>query len=159
MAGRVIQIFICPVKGQPMEEVIEVFASRKMGLSGDRYGMGQGSWSTWGKIHRQVSLIACEAIQAANKELLRPYMAIETRRNIATCGVDVNSLVGKEFSIGQARLRGTKLCDPCERPAFLAGRRSDERTLFPIAFYYRGGLCAEVIGDGFIRISDLIIGD
>lgn len=159
MQGGVIQIFICPVKGQPMEEVIEVYASRKNGLSGDRYGMGQGSWSTWGKVHRQVSLIACEAIEAANRELLRPYLAIETRRNILTYGVDLNSFVGKEFSIGQARLRGTKLCDPCERPAFLAGRSVGERKLFSIAFYDRGGLCAEVIADGFIRISDLIICD
>lgn len=162
MQGRVTQIFICPVKGQPMQEATEVWANRETGLAGDRYGIGQGSWSTPGTTHRQVSLIAREAITVANSELPDPFISflpIETRRNILTHGVDLNSLVGKEFSIGQARLRGTKLCDPCERPPTLLGRGRDERQLFAVVFANRGGLCAEVVADGLIRGGDSIVYD
>lgn len=157
MSGGVIQIFICPVKGQPMREVIEVFASREFGLAGDRYGAGSGSWSTPGTTHRQVSLMELEAIIAGSIGLANPFLPVETRRNIITMGIDLNALVGKEFSFGAARLRGTKLCDPCDRPAILVGRKRDERKLFAKVFENRGGLCAEVIGDGLIRIGDPIV--
>lgn len=142
-----------------MQEVIEVFASREFGLAGDRYGMGLGSWSTPGRTHRQVSLIEMEAIIAASIGLAHPFLPIDTRRNIITLGIDLNALVGKEFSFGSARLRGTKLCDPCDRPAILAGRRGDDRKLFAKVFENRGGLCAEVIGDGLIRIGNPIVCD
>ena len=158
MPGKVVQIFICPTKGQPMEEVAEVYASRETGLKGDRYGMGEGSWSRpHNKTSRQVSLIAVEAIAAANEKLLTPILSIETRRNIVVEGVDLNALVSKEFSIGEVRLLGTKLCEPCERPAFLAGRTVEERRLFPIAFDNQGGLCAEIVVDGFMRPTDSIV--
>lgn len=126
MAGGIVQIFICPMEGQPMKEVTEIFASREFGLAGDRYGMGRGSWLTPGRTHRQVSFMELEAIIAASIGLANPFLPVETRRNIITFGVDVNNLVGKEFSFGSARLRGTKLCDPCDRPAVLAGRKGDE---------------------------------
>lgn len=157
MQGRVVTIFVAPVKGQPMQEVVQVEASKENGLAGDRYGKGQGSWSTPGTTHRQVSLIALEAIRAANAQFSTPILPIETRRNILTQGVDLNSFIGKEFSIGEVRLRGTKLCDPCERPSLLAGRSIEERQLFPIAFCNQGGLCAEVVEGGVIRSNDLII--
>lgn len=159
MSGGIIQIFICFVKGRPMKEMTEVFASRKFGLAGDRYGMGLGSWSTPGTMHRQVSFIEMEAIIAASIGLANPFLPIETRRNIITMGIDLNALVGKEFSFGNARLRGTKLCDPCDRPAILAGRRGDDRKLFAKVFENRGGLCAEVLVDGLIRIGDPIVRD
>lgn len=159
MSGGIVQIFICPVKGQPMQEVTEIFASREFGLAGDRYGMGRGSWSTPGRTHHHISLIEMEAIIAASIGLMNPFFPIETRRNIITLGIDLNALVGKEFSFGGARLRGTKPCDPCDLPAILAGRKENDRKLFPMVFENRGGLCAEVIEDGLIRIGDMIVFD
>ncbi|MBI4134553.1 MAG: MOSC domain-containing protein [Candidatus Sungbacteria bacterium] len=139
-----------------METVHEVYASRASGLEGDRYGQGRGSWSTTGRTHRQVSLIAEEAIGAANRELDRPFEASETRRNILTRGIDLNVLAGRTFRIGGARLRGTKLCAPCQRPAKLAGEEA-LGVAFAEAFEDRGGLCAEVIEDGLIRTGDEIV--
>ena len=158
MQGKVVSIFVCPVKGHPMEEVTEVYASRETGLTGDRYGLGAGSWSRAHNITtRQISLIAAEAITAANERLPTSILPIETRRNILVEGVDLNALVDKVFSIGEVQLRGTKLCEPCERPAFLAGRNVEERQLFPIAFDNQGGLCAEVVVDGVIHSNDPVV--
>lgn len=151
MGGRVIAIFIAPTKGAPMREVQEVRAGTAFGLEGDRYGEGKGSWSTPGTTHRQVSLIAVEAIEAANRGLAHPFGFNETRRNIVTHGIDPNAMVGREFRVGTVRLRGTKLCNPCNRPAILAGKKGFEQ-----AFDGTGGLCAEVIGDGTIRCGDAV---
>jgi MOSC domain-containing protein YiiM len=151
MQGKVLRIFIAGDKGLPMREVSEVMASREAGLAGDRYGKGKGSWSTPGKTHRQVSIISIEAINAANDMLLQPFDPSETRRNIVVNGIYPNELIGREFTIGEARLRGTKLCDPCQRPAHLAGKGSID---FEGAFHDRGGLCAEVVEDGMIYVGD-----
>lgn len=154
MNGRVIAIFIAQAKGAPMREIQEVRAGSAFGLEGDRYGEGKGSWSTPGTTHRQVSLIAIEAIEAANRELTSPFALDETRRNIITHGAELNAWVGREFRIGTTRLRGTKHCDPCNRPAILAKKKGFEH-----AFAGYGGLCAEVIGNGTIRCGDAVLAD
>lgn len=150
--ARLIAIFTAPEKGAPMQPVLRIMASREFGLAGDRYGRGEGSWSTPGKTHRQVSLIELEAMS-----LIPNFRPDETRRNLLTAGLDLNSLVGKRFRFarwGGAVLLGTKLCDPCQRPAILAGKPDED---FAGALQNRGGLCAEVVEDGEICAGDDIV--
>lgn len=62
-------------------------------------------------------------------------------------------LIDREFQIGTARLRGLKYCDPCMRPSKLA-----ENTLvFNNVFEDAGGLVAEVLESGLIRMNDAVI--
>ncbi len=155
--GTVAAIFICPEKGAPMAEVPRVFASKEFGLLGDRYGKGGGSWSRPGKLHRQVSLIAQEAIQQANSGLTDPFLPGQTRRNIVVSGFDpegFNGFVGKTLLVGKATLLISKLCEPCERPAKLAGRPEDS---FKNAFANMGGLCAQVVDDGLIETGNSVL--
>lgn len=152
--GKVLQIFICSLKGEPMHEVTEVLAMKGYGLEGDRYATGQGAYPT-GRNH--VTLIAAEVITAANEKLLEPFSPGETRRSIVTQGVDLNSLVDKVFMVGQAWFLGVKLCAPCTRPAMVAGRGSHEGQFFKDAFENQGGLNAEVFGSGVIRTGDRIL--
>ncbi len=152
--GKVLQIFICSLKGEPMQEVTEVLAMKGYGLEGDRYAIGQGAYTT-GRNH--VTLIASEAISAANEELLEPFSSGETRRSIVTQGVDLNSLVGKVFVVGQAWFLGVKLCPPCSRPAMVGGRGSEQGELFQNAYENQGGLNAEIFGSGVIRVGDRIV--
>jgi MOSC domain-containing protein YiiM len=49
--------------------------------------------------------------------------------------------------------RGVKYCDPCTRPNKLAG----VDTSFRDAFFDRGGLVAEILQDGTIRVGDIVI--
>ena len=88
-----------------MEERSSVHAMAGRGLEGDRYERGEGSYSRLARVAaRHVSLIAREAIEAANAELVQrgliPFEMQETRRNIVVEGVDVYGLLGKEFRIG-----------------------------------------------------------
>jgi MOSC domain-containing protein YiiM len=152
--GEVAHIFICQEKGSPMQEVYEILAIARFGLSGDRYAASQGSYPT-GQNH--VTFIALEAIEEANKELRHPFALSETRRNIVTRNIDLDSLVGKEFSIGIARFRGVKLCEPCSRPAAVLGRDSEEGGSFIAAFLGRGGLNAEILAPGLIKQGSSVI--
>ena len=73
------------------------------------------------------------------------------RRNVVTTGVSLNHLVGREFTVGEARLRGMRLCEPCEHLAELTGQ--------PVvkALIHRGGLRAEIVSGGVIRVGDPIL--
>lgn len=151
--AEVINIYICLDKGLPMISVNSTTAIAGLGLSEDRYSTGKGAYSK-SKIKkiRHVSLISIEAIEEANRELATPFLPEETRRNILTQGIDLNSLVGKEFTVGVVKMRGTELCDPCKRPSILAGK-SD----FDSAFENKGGLRAEILSDGEIKVGDEIL--
>src|SRR3954454_13393283 len=115
--AKVIGIYTCADAGQPMELRREVRALAGCGFEGDRYATGQGTFSRIARqAARHVSLIAREAFDEANSELVQrgmaPFTPHETRRNILTEGVDVNALVGREFKIGQVTMRGTEPTRP-----------------------------------------------
>lgn len=145
-------IYVTERAGEPMKQVEHAYAEAGRGLAGDRYAEGLGAYSTARRQKiRQLSLIASEAIEAANLELHLPFGEEETRRNIVTYGIELNELVGKEFAIGSVMLRGTELCDPCRRPEKLTGKAGFEE-----AFQDRGGLRAEVLTSGLIAVGHAI---
>ena len=39
--------------------------------------------------------------------------AAESRRQVATRGVDLNALVGRRFNVGELECEGMELCEPC----------------------------------------------
>jgi MOSC domain-containing protein YiiM len=105
---------------------------------------------------KSARLIVGTGIEDANQELeasgLKPYLPSEVRRNIVIEGMssdDLNQLVGKEFSLGPLRLRATELCVPCERPAKLS-----EKSNFLSAFKNRGGIRAQILDSGEVRVGD-----
>jgi MOSC domain-containing protein len=153
---NVVGLYTCASAGQPMEAQTQVRALAGSGFAGDRYATNQGTFSYSAKqIMRHVSLIAREAIEKANRDLvergLAPFGVHETRRNIITEGVDINALLGREFCIGDVRMRGTEPTKPCHRPSALV-----QKTGFTEAFATRGGVRAEVLSDGIISVGDLI---
>jgi len=74
--------------------------------------------------------------------------AMDSRRNIATSGVPLNHLVDHEFWVGPVRMRGSRLCEPC--------RHLDELTQPGVmaGLVHRGGLRAEILNEGLIRVGD-----
>lgn len=72
---------------------------------------------------------------------------------MVTDGVRLNALVGKTFWIGETEFYGVELCEPC---AFL-GRLLANDTLTPPqvvkAWLHRGGLRANVVRSGVIRVG------
>jgi MOSC domain-containing protein YiiM len=58
--------------------------------------------------------------------------------------------VGREFRIGQVQLRGLKLCEPCSHLQELTGKEMIK------ALRHRGGLRAEILTEGLIKVGDVI---
>jgi len=153
--GKLIAIAIARQAKVPMEKVESIEAVPGEGLSGDRYAAGIGAFQFQGrrKPESEVTLIAREAIEAANDEFNFTIDHLETRRNLLTEGVPLNDLIGKTFRIGEVALKGLELCEPC---GYL-----EKRTFTGIqaALKHRGGLRCCVIEGGEIRVGDQVSGE
>ena len=138
-SGQLLSIAVATGAGTPMHEVPQIEALVGQGLQGDRYAELKGTFQR-GRIEpmHQVTLIESEAIAAAAKDYDLPIRHLLTRRNLLTQGVPLNHLVNREFWIGDVRLRGVKLCEPCKYLEKLAGNGWIE------ALKHRGGLRAKL---------------
>ncbi len=147
-SGQLLGIAIAPEAGAPMSEVAEIEAVPGKGLLGDRYAEEKGAFQR-GCIEsgQQVTLIEIEAIIAAADDCDRPINHLSTRRNLLTRNVPLNHLVGCEFWVGDVKLRGTKLCEPCKYLEKLSGPGYLE------ALKHRGGLRADVLHGGTLRVG------
>jgi MOSC domain-containing protein YiiM len=148
--GEIVAIFVTPGEGKPMEARDEVLAIAGDGLDGDRYAVGTGRYSGTKVGKRNVTLIEREAIADAVETYGIELEEHETRRNLVTVGVPVNHLVGREFTVGGVRMRGYDLADPCTYLEELT-RPGVRRALI-----HRGGLRAEILDDGPIRVGDAV---
>jgi hypothetical protein len=158
--GSVVSLHIAPEASAPMQTVGEVRAVPGRGLEGDRYFLATGFYSQRPSVGgREVTLIEVEAVEAlfsgiedADGQTLGIKLTPDqARRNIATSGVPLNHLVGREFRVGDVLLRGTRLCEPCLHLEELTQRRVMHGLL------HRGGLRAQILGEGVIRVGDAIV--
>jgi MOSC domain-containing protein YiiM len=150
--GRILAIQIATEAKATPRSVDSVAATPGKGLQGDRYSQGRGAFSKNNAIQpdQEVTLIESESLAAASREYSVQLTHAETRRNLLTEGVPLNHLVGQSFSVGEVTLRGMKLCEPC---GYL-----EKMTVPDVqkAFRHRGGLRAQVVSGGLIRVGDSV---
>jgi len=132
-----------------MQSVSEARAIPGRGLEGDRYFAHKGTFSK-PQPDRELTLVEAEAIEAMKHELGVDYGLSDSRRNVVTRGVPLNHLVGKEFWIGEVRVRGLRLCEPCSHLQKL----SHEKVLPGLV--HRGGLRAQILSEGMIRVGEVV---
>ena len=150
VGARVLSLHIAAAAAAPMETLEQVQAVAGRGLESDRYFSGFGTFSKYPGSGRHMTLIEGEALDALRRERGIELAPAQARRNVVTRGVSLNLLVGQEFSIGAVCLRGIRLCDPCahlEKLSVLGIGRG---------LMQRGGLRADILANGTIRIGDLI---
>lgn len=150
MAGVVISLHLAPAAGVEISTLTEALAVAGRGLEGDRYFYQRGTYSSYPGSGRQVTLIESEALEALAREYevqLAPGLA---RRNIVTGEVALNHLVGKTFTVGAVLLRGMRLCEPCLHLEKLTAKGAARGLI------HRGGLRAEIISGGMIRVGDAV---
>ncbi len=134
-----------------MRSIQEAYAVPGKGLEGDRYFLGTGHFSRHHGPSYEVTLIEKETIDALNEEFEDVHLHPgDARRNIVTRGVPLNHLVSHVFQMGEVTLRGIRLCDPCLHIAKL----THPNVL--AALIHRGGLRAQILTEGTIRVGDLI---
>jgi hypothetical protein len=149
---HVVEILISDSPSEPMVSPGCVLAVAGRGLDGDRYFRGNGTFSPQPrKPDFEVTLIEKERIDAFAKDCQRVFTARDARRNIVTEGIDLNALVGCEFSVGEVVLRGIRLCEPCNYLAKITFREVLE------GLVHKGGLRAQIVSGGTIRVGDRVI--
>ena len=148
--GSIKELFITPASGQAMLSVPNVRAFADQGLAGDRFY--RDSWNAVNRSDKAVSLIEDEVLELAGKEIGVDAIGILTRRNIVTRGVPLIELLGREFTVGNVRMRGIRLFEPCGHLVAV--------TKIPAIFKaleHRSGLKAAVLSDGEIQVGDTIM--
>jgi hypothetical protein len=143
--GRIEAIFVAPEAGAPPRALAEARALADRGLEGDRHVVGKGTFPS-GLPGSALTLIEAEVCESFSP----PLDAAEHRRNVVTRGIDLNRLVGHEFVLGGVRCRGMRLCEPC-----MVLERYASRPLLR-ALVHRGGLRADVLQDGDLRLGDKV---
>ena len=143
--GRVRELYVSAASGAPNAATDQVQAVAGRGLEGDRNLAPERA-----RPGSAVTLIESEAVAAVAAETDIPLTTAETRRNIVTEGVPLNHLVDREFTIGETVLRGRRLCEPCV--SLEEGTHGGVR----MALLHRGGLRADIVEGGTIRVGDRI---
>ncbi len=128
----------------------DVRAVAGKGLEEDRYFKQIGSYSHNPGPDREVTLIEVEAIEAMKREYGVEIKPEDSRRNIATRGVPLNHLVGRDFRVGEVTLRGIRLCEPCGHMAEMTHKEVLR------GLVHRGGLRAQILKSGMIRVGDTV---
>lgn len=148
--GAVVSLHIAPAGAARVISVGEIQALAGKGLEGDRYYLKTGTFSKTPGSGREVTLIEVEAIEALRREYGIEIDAAQARRNIVTRGIALNQLIGRDFAVGEVVLRGTRLCDPCAHLEKLTVKG------VMLGLVHRGGLRADVLRGGIIRVGDVI---
>ena len=139
-AGVVEALVVATEAEAPGRTLEAVRAEPGRGLEGDRYFAGAGTFK--GGTGRDVTLVDAAVLDEVG---LTPA---EARRNVAVRGIDLDGLLGRRFTIGEVECVGRRRCEPCAhlqrltRPGVLR------------ALVHRGGLRADVVTPGEIRLGD-----
>jgi MOSC domain-containing protein YiiM len=145
--GTVEQILVRPEEAGPSHAVPRAQVLEGLGLEGDRYFNGEGTFFEDGKDGQALTLIEAEALEGLLEDTGIALSAEASGRNVVTRGIDLNALVGRRFRIGAVECEGRRLCEPC---ATLA-RRTEPGVLRGLAG--RGGLRADVLRGGEIAVG------
>jgi MOSC domain-containing protein YiiM len=147
--GKVESIHIVSAAQGPVQALDRAVLIPGVGLEGDRYALKQGTFYK-PEPDFELTLIEAEAIEALRREYGTEIAAGDARRNIVTRDVPLNHLVGKEFMIGNVRIRGIRLCEPCDHLQRVTGKQLIK------GLRHRGGLRAQILTQGTIRVGDRI---
>jgi MOSC domain-containing protein YiiM len=146
--GRVECIHVAVSEGEPMRATDRIRVLAGIGLEGDRYATGRGHFSSSPGTGRALTLVEAEVVESLRDSEGIALQPGEARRNVTTRGIALNALVGRRFRIGSVLCEGKRLCEPCRYLEAVVAKP----LLDPLS--RRGGLRAEVLQDGEIRIGD-----
>lgn len=150
--GLLEAIHIAPDARAPMVLVQRALLVAGVGIEGDRYARGIGTFSR-NPLDHELTLVEAEVLAEISEQMDTPLVSGETRRNLTTRGVALNSLVGRRFCIGATAVcEGTRLCPPCATLEQITGREDFAKTLAN-----RGGLRAAILVGGEIAEGDSIM--
>lgn len=144
--GQLLDIFIAPTAGAPMQRVTEVACLPGFGLAGDRYAAGKGHWFKTDGC--EVTLVVREDLERAMQRGSIDFGHGEHRRNLVVAGIPLAAFHRHRLRIGRVVFEFHRLRPPC---GYL------DRLLQPGAGKALGrgaGIGLRVLEDGVIRVGD-----
>ena len=127
----------------PLVEVPQIECVAGHGIRGDRFYDYRDDYKG------QITFFSLEVFEGLARHFgLTNKSPGAARRNVVVSGVELNDLIGEEFSIQGVRLRGTAHCRPCY---WL------DQAIAPGAEKFlegNGGLRAQILSDGVIAVGD-----
>jgi MOSC domain-containing protein YiiM len=150
--GRVEAVAIADRAEAPMQQISTAQAIPGRGLDGDRYANHAGTFTprSGRGAGYELTLIEAEVLDELPLTDGRRLEYAEARRNIVTRGIDLNSLVGQRFRIGDVECVGRRLCEPCAHLERLTHRGVLRKLI------HRGGLRADILTAGSITVGAAI---
>jgi MOSC domain-containing protein YiiM len=136
-------LVLAPDAEAPVTLVEEAVAVAGRGLQGDRYADASGTFAS-GRPGSALTLIDAAVLDAFPGGL-------DHRRNVVVRGTDLDALIGRDFTLGGARCRGRRRCEPCAH----LDRLNGGGVLRPLV--HRGGLRADVVQGGTVRVGDELV--
>jgi MOSC domain-containing protein YiiM len=151
MTARIIAIFVAPEHHAEQLAIDAVQLKAGKGIVGDRfYGLRKNQPG------RNLTLIEVEVIASFNQAYQQAIPLRATRRNLVTQDIRLNDLVGKTFRVGEVLCHGVEFCEPCKVMARQMSCTVLSQSEIIQAFAYQGGIRAEVLSDGIIKMGDNI---
>jgi MOSC domain-containing protein YiiM len=131
-----------PAGANPLREVTEIECIAGRGVRCDRFFDYKEGYKG------QIAFFSSEVFEDVCHALgIRDKTAGLTRRNVITRGVDLNALIGKNFSVQGIEFEGVEECKPCYWMDLAIGPGAEG------ALQGRGGLRARILTSGFLRID------
>lgn len=143
--GELLHIHVASNAAAPMDELREARLVAGIGIEGDRYATGLGTYSKKQHLDRQVTLIEIEVLEAIARDRGIELAPSEHRRNLTTRGVPLGHLVGQYFRVGDCVLYGGRMNVPCLYLETLLGKKVFKPLL------NRSGLNCRIVMGGIIR--------
>jgi MOSC domain-containing protein YiiM len=144
-AGHDRQVHVEAINIGPTDAIVPVDSANALagkGLQGDRHFHGDGAWPG-----QALTLIEAEVLADVG------LTGGQSRRQVVVRGVRLNELVGRRFRVGEVECLGVAVCEPCQhlqrmtRPGIIK------------ELIHRGGLNADILNDGRIRVGDPVVVD
>jgi MOSC domain-containing protein YiiM len=131
-----------PAGQNPANGVTAVKCRAGWGLEGDRfYGYRPG-------YKGQVTFFAWETYEAARRKFCVPGLQPDAfRRNVLVEGIDLNSLIGRRFSLGGIEFEGTGEARPCHWMNSAVAPGAEDWLMG------QGGLRTKVLTDGALSVG------
>ena len=127
----------------PLVEVQQIECVTGRGIKGDRFYDYKDDYKG------QITFFSFDIFEKLRRHFgLADKSAGALRRNVITSGIELNDLIGENFSIQGVEFRGTAHCRPCYWLDQAVAPGTEE------FLQGNGGLRAQILTDGLIAVGD-----
>jgi len=140
---------------RPMRSVDAVTLVPGVGVEGDRYATGRGTYVAFREPGRQLTLISGDGAASAVAGLPRRVSVPDLRRNVVVTGMtaaELASAIGAVVRVGdECEVFVHRLCVPC-----LYNERLNRAPGLMEAVWEAGGVNCEILRGGVVRVGDRV---